>query len=149
MGTRPNKQLAHPKTFARVAQIEKAIALRMSGETFVEIGKKMNMTKQSAHQMICQAMEERGQHLAKNVDAVRTMELERLDAMTLALWKQKNVPGAAATLLKIMDRRASLLGLDAPSKTAMTDPQGNAAPPEIHVHFPTTAEPTAPATDAD
>lgn len=52
-------------------------------------------------------------------EAVRDMELERLDRMLVAIW-DKVAGGDVAALdraLKIQDRRARYLGLDAPTKT--------------------------------
>jgi hypothetical protein len=49
-------------------------------------------------------------------DDVRKLELERLDRLTMALWKRAQSGEAEAIdrVLKLMDRRAKLLGLDAP-----------------------------------
>lgn len=52
-------------------------------------------------------------------EAVLKMELERLDKMLLGMWK-KAAAGDLQALdraLKIQDRRARYLGLDAPTKT--------------------------------
>lgn len=51
-------------------------------------------------------------------DEVRTLELERLDKFLLALWDkiEQGDPIAIDRGLKIMDRRAKYLGLDAPVK---------------------------------
>lgn len=52
-------------------------------------------------------------------EAVRDMELERLDRMLVAIW-DKVADGDVTALdraLKIQDRRAKYLGLDAPTKT--------------------------------
>lgn len=52
-------------------------------------------------------------------EAVLKMELERLDVMLLGLWKQAAGGDLQALdrALKIQDRRAKYLGLDAPTKT--------------------------------
>jgi len=48
-------------------------------------------------------------------DDYRRIELERLDKMTLSLFTRRNDPRTADTLLRIMERRAKLLGLDSPT----------------------------------
>jgi hypothetical protein len=53
---------------------------------------------------------------------LRQLEAERLDAMTAALWPRAMDGDLRATdrILGIMDRRARLLGLDAPRREAIT-----------------------------
>ena len=52
-------------------------------------------------------------------DEVRTLELERLDRFLSYLWTaiEQGDPAAIDRGLKIMDRRAKYLGLDAPTKS--------------------------------
>ena len=65
-------------------------------------------------------------HLRKDIadSAAEIIELEtqRLDAMLTVLWPQvaKGNQGAVDRVLRIMERRAKLLGLDKPSKTDLT-----------------------------
>jgi hypothetical protein len=56
--------------------------------------------------------------LQEPADELRKMELERLDRLLLAVWGQaaKGNQGGIDRALKIMERRAKLLGLDAPTK---------------------------------
>ena len=56
--------------------------------------------------------------LQEPADELRTLELERLDRLLLGVWGQaaKGNQGAVDRALKIMERRARLLGLDAPTK---------------------------------
>jgi len=72
-------------------------------------------------------------HLRKDIadSAAEIIELEtqRLDAMLTVLWPQvaKGNQGAVDRVLRIMERRAKLLGLDCPQKIAPTDPTGKEA----------------------
>jgi hypothetical protein len=73
--------------------------------------------------------------LWEDADKVRTLELARLDAMLAGMW-----PGAIAgdghavdACLKLMDRRARYLGLDAPVKITKTDADGRPVPDELRV----------------
>ena len=66
--------------------------------------------------------------LAEPTDALRTLELERLDALQLAIWDQA-IQGHVANIdrvLSIMKRRSALLGLDAPKRR---EPAGSAGSP--------------------
>ena len=55
-------------------------------------------------------------------EELRQLELERLDLLTRGLEPMASVgnPGAVNAYLRVMERRAKLLGLDAPVKTDVT-----------------------------
>jgi hypothetical protein len=55
-------------------------------------------------------------------EELRTMEVARLDQMLLGLWPKaiKGDTWAVDRVLKIMERRAALLGLDAPVKRELS-----------------------------
>ena len=56
--------------------------------------------------------------LAEDVDAIRKLESERLDLAQAAIWGdvlKADIP-AVNTLIRIMERRAKLLGLDQPTR---------------------------------
>src|SRR5215212_5566001 len=60
--------------------------------------------------------------LQQPADELRTLELARLDRMQVAIW-DKAISGnlrAVDRVLKIMKRRATLLGLDAPRQVAVS-----------------------------
>lgn len=66
--------------------------------------------------------------LREPVEELVTLELARLDEMTLALWpgvKRSDVK-AIEKMLAVMERRARLLGLDAPKRTEITGHDGTA-----------------------
>ena len=58
------------------------------------------------------------EQLSSDVAAVRAMELERLDALQNAIWEEAATGnlGAIEKVLKIMKRRADVMGIDAASK---------------------------------
>ena len=57
---------------------------------------------------------------------LRVLEEYRLDALLMVLWPQVmgGDQGAVDRVLRVMQRRAALRGLDAPTKVAPTDPTG-------------------------
>lgn len=108
----------------------RAVQLRMSGLTFNEISNALGYQNPgSAHRVVQRALDRWGWN---TVDEYRKIELQRLDMMTVRLWPQAmgrsakvedgvvvdpGVPpdlDAMSQLLRIMERRARLLGLDAP-----------------------------------
>ena len=60
--------------------------------------------------------------IADSAEAIIELEVQRLDAMLTTLWPQvaKGHLGAVDRVLRVMDRRAKLLGLDAPTKADVT-----------------------------
>lgn len=62
--------------------------------------------------------------LQEPADEVRRLELERVDKLTLALWPLAELGDfdALDRVLKLMKRRADLLGLDAPKKVEDVTP---------------------------
>jgi hypothetical protein len=76
----------------------------------------LGVTVGRAYQLVDEAMRETVQEPAEDL---RKLELERLDLMTAALMDKarRGRLRAINTMLNIMERRAKLLGLDAPDAT--------------------------------
>lgn len=93
----------------------RAVELRKAGATYEQIGQQLGITKQSAHEAVTAAMRETAQTTAETAADVIQLELARLDQMLTGLWAQarQGVPVAVDRVLRIMERRARLLGLDA------------------------------------
>jgi hypothetical protein len=106
-----------------------ALALRIQGKTFREIGTALNFSEQRAHAIITSELARLNGERSEKAEEVRRLELERLDALLAGCWDSARGgdPPAIDRVLAIMARRARLLGLDAPSKTALTDPSGQRA----------------------
>ena len=93
-----------------------ALALRKSGHTFEEIAERVGYaSKSGAFKAVMSALRKTIQEPA---DELRQLELERLDVMLKSLWPfiLKGSPRHVEIGLKVMDRRAALLGLDAPKQ---------------------------------
>ena len=101
-----------------------ALKLRKSGLTYDDIAEQLGYSNRgAAFRAVMGAIERITDEPAREL--VR-LECERLDALQAALW-QKAVSGnekAVDKVLRIMERRARLLGLDKPAKIAPTDPEG-------------------------
>lgn len=95
-----------------------AISLRLTGATLWQIAQALGYNNESS----VRSAIERGLNraVAEPADKMRALELERLDRMLHAIWPTAiNGPTqerlqAIDRILKIMDRRAKLMGLDAP-----------------------------------
>ena len=94
----------------------KVYELRIQGFTFDQIATEVGFNGPSgawqAYERIKNAM------IFESVDEARKLELMRLDELQFSLW-DRAINGdlsAANCVLKVMDRRAKLLGLDKPEK---------------------------------
>jgi hypothetical protein len=91
-----------------------ALSLRQAGKTFAEIAAKLGYSDHSgARNAVLAALRE---NAAEPNAEMRALELARLDALQAALWLNATAGhlGAVDRVLKVMERRARILGLDAP-----------------------------------
>lgn len=89
--------------------------MRLAGVSFEEIATRLGYSSKSgAYKAVTTALQKTIQEPANEL---RTLELTRLDAMLQATWDaaQRGLPQAVDRVLKIMERRAKYLGLDAPT----------------------------------
>lgn len=104
-----------PRAIAIAKKRGEALEYRLAGWSFRAIGEAMGCSAQRAYVLVEEALKAT---LNDPAETVRTLELVRLDEMMIGAFDAaKNGDGAAVDrVLKIMDRRAKLLGLDAPEK---------------------------------
>ncbi len=107
-----------PAPPAEGTQLRRALELRAAGRPYHEIADELGICESRAAHYVAEALERLRGEEVRHADVARHLELARLDAMFAAHWD-----GALAgnvreteTCLKIMDRRAKYLGLDAPVK---------------------------------
>jgi hypothetical protein len=108
---RPKGQAPKPEVLDKEAQV---VALRREGMTWDTIAQAVGYKDPSgAHAAYMRAS---ARIVKEDVDAIRDMETERLDMLQGAYWRQAmmgDVP-AGMQVLRIMERRAKLLGIDQP-----------------------------------
>lgn len=99
-----------------------ALELRKAGKSYRAIGKALGISFQRAHMIVSTHIAEQKEHAAETADEIRQIELERLDELLEAYLPMAKAGDASAAdrVLKIMDRRARYLGLDAPAKVEAT-----------------------------
>jgi len=129
----------------RLAVVERqrqALELRRAGVGFDQIAQQLGYEDRSgAYRAVVAGLKKT---LQEPADELRELELSRLDQLLLAVWtaaanlpKKPNEPArmpqhlAIDRVLRIMERRAALLGLDAPKRAEVSGADG--APIEINV----------------
>jgi hypothetical protein len=101
---------------------KKALEMRIAGASYEAIAQELGYRSRSgAYQAVMTALK---RTLQEPANELRTLEVRRLDEMLADLWGKRKQPLVADRILRIMERRAKLLGLDAPTKWAPTDPTG-------------------------
>ena len=116
----PKKTRQSRRTSIAVRQRgQQAIKLRMAGATITQIASQLGYANESgAYKSIMRELEQTSHDMSESTEAVRQLELKRLDQMQFPIWNQvlSGDQGAISTALRIQERRASLMGLDAPKQ---------------------------------
>lgn len=126
---RPTKRhtaKARPDCVAATGRRADALALRIKGLTFAGIGDALGVDTSTAYRYVRDALSSTLAECAELAEHLRELENQRLDELQASLWDKAlaGVLPAADRILRIMERRAKLNGLDAPQKIAPTDPSG-------------------------
>lgn len=131
----PRKNTSPTKVTAAIRRVE-VMRLRMTGLTYEEIGRRVGISNVAAYNHVKHALEHARTELIEVTDTVREQELRRLDralVVVMAAMTPRNRarPGpnelaAVDRLIKIMERRAKYLGLDAPTQFEHAAPGGAA-----------------------
>ena len=105
----------------RIAHAERRtqyLNLRKAGYTYERIGAQFGVSRQAVCDVVVRALKSQQ---AESVGDLRALENERLDDMLRAIYAQavKGDTGAIDRILRIMERRAKLWGLDAPVQSVV------------------------------
>jgi hypothetical protein len=120
------KSKTHPDIIrARERELE-AVRLRRAGVEYHDIGEKIGLSESGAYEcvrrVLARVVAEANETGAENL----ALDLQRLNVMLVGLWPKvlAGDPAAVAAALRILERRARMLGYDAPAKVAPTTPNG-------------------------
>lgn len=114
-----------------------AVELRKLGFSYQKIADKIGVSRQAAHKMVLKALQELNQETAEGAEEVRRLELERLDEWHLRVAQEMTAGRALPAIdrgLRIMERRAKLVGLEPPPEVDAA----TAATRELHQIFKAT-----------
>lgn len=101
---------------AEAREVEnQALELRKRGYNYRQVAKALSISVGTAHKYIQRAID---RIPAENAEQVRNLELERIDKMLTGVWERATKGDTKAILatVRLMERRARYLGLDAPEK---------------------------------
>jgi hypothetical protein len=134
----PSTQAKAEAALAREQQEARALEMRFAGASYEQIRQKLGIgSKATAHAVVRRAIARSRAAVRGDLDDLRDLEALRLDRLLQAAWPDaigRVVDGARTPadtkamqlVVKLMERRAKLLGLDAPVKTEITGANGAA-----------------------
>ena len=130
---RTNVGAAAKSSVRRIRTTEKtlkALELRKRGMSYTQIGKTLGCARNTACRYVLSELENLAERCREEAAHVRDLELQRLDDLYLIAYRtiiSGNSLAGIDRCLRIMERRAKLLGLDPPAKV---DVQGL-----VEIHF--------------
>jgi transposase len=130
MGTAKRRGRAGHRTGISTAEIEtrreRAINLRIEGQPYREIAKLLGVSLSQARSDVEAVLERTREHADETAQRMRKISLERLDRLTRGLMPKadRGDSRAAEVIAKIEERRAKLVGMDAPEKRELTGADG-------------------------
>jgi hypothetical protein len=95
-----------------------AIRYRLAVATYADIAVKLGLSEVGAYKIVKRVLEREAKETAERGQEIRSVEVKRLDALLVMSWKRaaQGDLGAVDRILRIMERRARLLGLDSPER---------------------------------
>lgn len=94
-----------------------ALALRIAGATYRQIGERLKVTHTTAFRAVQQELADLDAVKAKQAERLRDLEVERCERLILGLWSNasRGDDKSVHACLRVMERKARLLGIDAPT----------------------------------
>lgn len=123
-------QIAGPVTVTSEMNRDRALELRRDGWTYQTIATELGVSKTRAYEYVREALEDLAKQAHEKAGEIRAIELVRLDRQTQVLMAlletaaDDKKPRIVDSLLRIAQRRADLLGLDAPKNVQVAGPAG-------------------------
>lgn len=107
-------QAAGPITITAEMHREQALQLRLAGKTYRAIAKEMNLAQSTVHEHVQIALKEIRESVAEKAGELRDIQIEQADAIIAAHWTKIGESASAGVVLRAMQRKADLTGIDAP-----------------------------------
>jgi hypothetical protein len=124
----PAKPRKRPKLLTRARTVDsvewhrRAVELRTQGRTYQQIADELGVSVGGAHVAVTRYLEETRAISREGAEEIRRLELDRLDRILSTIGPQAEGGDLAAVdrVLRLQERRAHLLGLDAPKASSVT-----------------------------
>lgn len=114
------------KTLLARQREQQGLELRLGGASYAQIAEKLQMTAGGAFKAVDRALLRQRHDTDEKAEKLRRIELARLDRLQLGLWPKakRGEEKAVREVLRVMERRAKLLSLDAAARLEHTGTDG-------------------------
>jgi hypothetical protein len=104
----------------RRERAQKALDLRIVGATYRQIAAQLAVNERTAYYDVQHELASLDAVITQKAERLRDLEAARLDRLHVALAPgiQAGIPSTIVAAVRVMERRAKLFGLDAPTKIA-------------------------------
>lgn len=96
----------------RAVDQERVFELRLAGASFRQIAKEVGCSHQRCFDLYRAELEERAERIRDLSDQYVSEQVSQLDKLILAHWSQRGNPQNAQIILRCLDAKRKLLGLD-------------------------------------
>lgn len=112
-----------------------ALRLRKAGASYSQIAEALGYSKTQAYRDIQRALKNIGKEEQEGALELRLLESQRLDELLMPMMRQAKggSQGAVDRVLRIMERRAKLWGIDAPERAEIRMPDGVAVRAKVEI----------------
>ena len=108
---------SHPRMVLAQDRREKCLKMRIAGLSERAIAARLGVSATQVSRMLRIALDLLNKSELNKAEYLRRTELERLDQMTLGLMPHHRDPRYVDSMLRVMERRAAYLGIDAPTRS--------------------------------
>jgi hypothetical protein len=111
--------MVNSKSLTRIERAARAFALRKAGLSYRDIGIELGVNHVTVYKDVQASIKQFLDEAREHHTQIMAIEAARLDDLQRVMWEQAAMGDRRAieTVLKIMERRAKLLGLDTPVAT--------------------------------
>ena len=111
--------MVNSKSLSRIERAARAFALRKAGLSYRDIGIELGVNHVTVYKDVQASIKQFLDEAREHHTQIMAIEAARLDDLQRVMWEQAAMGDRRAieTVLKIMERRAKLLGLDTPVAT--------------------------------
>jgi hypothetical protein len=130
--------MRRPKKKITIDRDRQALDLRKAGASYDQIARQLGyFNRGGAFKAVARGLDTVKHLMVESAEDVRSLELTRLDALLLGIWQAATSGDvqAVTAALRIAERRAAYLGLDAPKRQELTGADGGPIEVEQNVTY--------------
>lgn len=124
--TRGSRAATSATRIAAARRREECVQMRLAGHSIGAIAAAVKLSPSTVHAHLTESMAQAVARIADTNEEIRRIEIDRLDLLLVSVWADAMSGSVLHTdrALRIMERRAKLLGLDAPVRAELTGRDG-------------------------